>query len=166
MCRNINNNRNKKDKIMENFENVTSEIIPLNTPTKVVVPKGILIKVKKLDMKQNQFEFKPFDKVLVRDYNNEPWRATHYSHLDNDLNHYCGSSYWGQCIPYNEETAHLLGTTQPYEPAKPKEYHVSWGPDSEMQQTEYTAEELENFIKTAVIHNKNISNFTVRRINN
>lgn len=115
-------------------------------------------------MKQNQFEFKPFDKVLVRDVTSQAWEADLYSHTDEDGVHHCISSHWSLIIPYNEQTAHLIGTNRPYSPPQPKEYYVSQGPDSEMQETEFTAEEFENFIKTAVIRNKDISNFMVRRI--
>lgn len=119
-------------------------------------------------MKQNQFEFKPFDKVLVRDNDDECWKVNIYSHyIDNsDFPHSCIEENYSQCLPYNENTKHLIGTTEPYSPSQPKEYYVLWGPDSEMEQTQYTAEEFENFIKTAVICNKDISNFTVKRINN
>lgn len=67
-------------------------------------------------------------------------------------------------IVKNENTQHLVGTNQPYSPPQPKEYYVSWGPDSETEQTELTAEQFERFIKTAVINNKDISNFMVKRI--
>lgn len=110
-------------------------------------------------MKKHQF--KPFDQVLVRDYDDDPWRAMHYSHFNNEQQrHYCASSYWNQCIPYNEETAHLLGTTNPY--GKTKKWHVSshFGNFEE----EFDDEELENFIKTAVMNNKDITNFHVRYI--
>lgn len=60
--------------------------------------------------------FKPFDKVLVR-YNDEMvWKADYFSHYkDNNDYHYCciGNSY-RDCIPFNDQTAHLLGTTDPY----------------------------------------------------
>ena len=54
----------------------------------------------------------PFDKVLVRGKNGLTWRAEFYSHVDNDLHLVvCGCGLWKQCIPYNEETKHLVGTT-------------------------------------------------------
>lgn len=114
-------------------------------------------------MKQNQFEFKPFDQVLVRDDDNQRWRIDIYSHYENH-SHRCLNSTWHQCIPYDKNTARLLGIDQPYLPPQPKEYYVSWGPDSEMEQTEFTADEFERFIKTTVINNKDVSNFMVRRI--
>ena len=75
-------------------------------------------------MKQNQFEFKPFDKVLVRDHDSDLWRAAHYSHIDELQKHHCGGTYWEQCIPYNEETAHLVGTDKPYKKPEPKVWTV------------------------------------------
>ena len=56
-------------------------------------------------------EFKPFDKVLSRRCSEDYWVLNFYSHKT-DYYHVCidGSSNL-DCIPYNEETAHLLGTT-------------------------------------------------------
>ena len=56
-------------------------------------------------------EFKPFDKVLSRRCSEDYWVLNFYSHKT-DYYHICidGSSNL-DCIPYNEETAHLLGTT-------------------------------------------------------
>ena len=56
-------------------------------------------------------ELKPFGKVLVRDSKSDYWRATLFSHIDKNGCYYCVWASWNYCIPYNEETAHLLGTT-------------------------------------------------------
>lgn len=58
-------------------------------------------------------EFKTFDKVLVRDSNDYKWKAGFFSHYSEGLNYpfICVGGGYGQCIPYNEETKHLLGTT-------------------------------------------------------
>ena len=102
---------------------------------------------------------------MVRDYDDDPWRAMHYSHFNNEQQrHYCASSYWNQCIPYNENTAHLVGTNKPYTPPQPKTYWVEWVQNGDAHRVEYTDEELENFIKTAVLHNKDVQNFNVRKI--
>ena len=61
-------------------------------------------------------EFKPFDKVLVRD-NGEIWRAAIFSHyVKNRIYRYLttGDVSYKECIPYNKETKHLLGTDKPY----------------------------------------------------
>ena len=111
-------------------------------------------------------QFKPFDKVLVRDDEECNWKVGIYSHYEKEsvMPHKCVGSQYMYCIPYNEETAHLIGTNKPYTKPQPKTYHVEWGMDSQMEQQDYTDEEFENFIKTAVLKNKDISNFKVTRI--
>ena len=54
--------------------------------------------------------FKPFDKVLVRDGDKAPWRAEFFEGYDD--NFYCFRGAWEQCIPF-EGNEHLLGTTDP-----------------------------------------------------
>lgn len=115
-------------------------------------------------MKQNQFEFKPFDKVLVRDSNQGQWCASIYSHLNEGKGHVCVAGIWTYCIPYNENTAHLLGTYESYKEPEPKVWRVINSPASFDEM--YTNEELSNFIKTAVINNKDITNFHVMYIPN
>lgn len=56
-------------------------------------------------------ELKPFDKVVVRDTECSTWCADLFSHIDVDYRYACVGATWSFCIPYNEETAHLLGTT-------------------------------------------------------
>ena len=56
----------------------------------------------------------PFDKVLARDYLNDNWMADFFEKIEeNDIyyNVTCVTCKWVQCIPYNEDTKHLLGTT-------------------------------------------------------
>ena len=54
----------------------------------------------------------PFDKILVRDSDKQSWTCEFFSHINNICNYSIiglGLSYkW--CIPYNEETKHLVGT--------------------------------------------------------
>ena len=107
-------------------------------------------------------QFKPFDQVLVRDSNSRLWRANFYSHRDDIGNHVCISGVWNYCIPYNEETAHLLGTTNPYTPPQSKEWEIR--SNNGMYVAKFTSSELKHFIETAVINNKDITNFTVTRI--
>lgn len=61
-------------------------------------------------------QFKPFDKVLVRDDDEKKWRASLFAYYDENskLPYVCIPYVHTQCIPYNEQTAHLLGTTDPY----------------------------------------------------
>lgn len=63
------------------------------------------------DQKQ-ETEFKPFDKVLVRDRDDRKWGCDFFCHLgDKEGVFVCISSWWRQCIPY-EGNEHLLGTTK------------------------------------------------------
>lgn len=56
-------------------------------------------------------EFKPFDKVLVRFSLDSEWCASIFSHKSEYGQYICCGTVYNQCIPYNEQTAHLLGTT-------------------------------------------------------
>lgn len=63
-------------------------------------------------------EFKPFDKVLCRNSKDDIWEADFFARLTRKEIDYtqsgkylCVGDLWMYCIPYNEETAHLLGTT-------------------------------------------------------
>lgn len=63
-------------------------------------------------------EFKPFDKVLCRNSKDDTWEPDFFARLTRKEIDYtqsdkylCVGDLWMYCIPYNEETAHLLGTT-------------------------------------------------------
>lgn len=54
----------------------------------------------------------PFDKVLTRDSGNKEWTTTFFSYRrDNYYPFMCGTEPYVYCIPYNEDTKHLVGTT-------------------------------------------------------
>ena len=58
--------------------------------------------------------FRPYDKILVRDSRTCAWRCTFYSHTKEDgskWKYITGNSAYECCIPYNDETKHLVGTT-------------------------------------------------------
>ena len=67
-------------------------------------------KVKKFDVHTLQ----PFDKVLVRDGVLSEWTCTLFSHIINNLPFpiYCSGGYFRYCIPYNDNTKHLIGTKE------------------------------------------------------
>ena len=67
-----------------------------------------------LEVPDNEPQFKPFNRVLVRDNDTEQWRADFFSHMHNGW-YVCGGARWRYCIPY-EGYEHLVGTTD-----KPKE---------------------------------------------
>jgi len=56
-------------------------------------------------------EFKPFDKVLVRNSDGDAWRANFFSHIAENGIFACVSFCWIQCIPY-EGNEHRLGKTE------------------------------------------------------
>lgn len=62
------------------------------------------------------YKFKPFDKVLVRQSETCKWGASFFSNITDGVHKYrcCGMNYMF-CIPYNEQTAHLLGTKDNWE---------------------------------------------------
>ena len=62
-------------------------------------------KVEKFDVNTLQ----PFDKVIVRNYNNRIWEPDLFGYIKGDWVWSLQTAY-NQCIPYNEETKHLLGT--------------------------------------------------------
>lgn len=64
-------------------------------------------------------EFKPFDKVLVRDKDNEKWEADFFSHIQDENLYYFSTigGSWRQCIPY-EGNEHLVGTCDSPDPDK------------------------------------------------
>lgn len=71
---------------------------------------------------ETPFGLQPFDKVLVRDSCDEEWHAEFFSHIGINpcFPYQCVNYRWKYCVPYNNETKHLLGTNQ--EP--PKKYRI------------------------------------------
>lgn len=56
----------------------------------------------------------PFDKVLVRDDSQRRWKGDLFCYINEDregIKCFCLTYNWHRCIPYNEETKHLVGTT-------------------------------------------------------
>ena len=69
------------------------------------------IKKPKFDPKTLQ----PFDKVLVRDTNSEKWKIQFFSHVierDVDYPSVCITNPYRYCIPFNDDTKHLLDTNE------------------------------------------------------
>ena len=67
-----------------------------------------------VDLMKPKAEFKPFDKVLVRDSKSDNWRANLFGYIDKDGYYRCVYANWVYCIPY-EGNEHLLGTTKDVE---------------------------------------------------
>ena len=57
---------------------------------------------------------KPFDKVLVSDEHHTRWRCNFFSHIVDQFNYkyFTSDSCYKFCIPYNDDTKHLVGTTE------------------------------------------------------
>lgn len=66
---------------------------------------------------------KPFDKVLIRINNADNWRCDFFSYIkENDIYKYITiKSGYKYCIPYNDDTKHLVGTTD-----EAPEYYRYW----------------------------------------
>lgn len=57
----------------------------------------------------------PFDRVLVRDYSSIRWKTQLFSHIikyEKDCPYSCTDNSHKYCIPYNDDTKHLVGTTE------------------------------------------------------
>lgn len=66
----------------------------------------------------------PYDKVLVRDINSEKWKIQLFSHIIKDCfpyEYHCIGSCYNFCIPYNDDTKHLVGTAN-----KEPEFYRYW----------------------------------------
>ena len=84
----------------------------------------------KFKPKKNRFDPKTlnaFDKGLVRLTKDSVWNATFFSHYDKEVNWVCypfvttSCKSYDKCIPYNEDTKHLLGTSD-----EAPEYYRYW----------------------------------------
>jgi hypothetical protein len=65
---------------------------------------------------KQKIELQPFAKVLVRNSEDEVWRPSFWGYRkgSNLFPYGTTSGVFKYCIPYNEKTKHLLGTTEPY----------------------------------------------------
>lgn len=75
------------------------------------------------DKKFDINSLKPFDKVLARDNDDDCWRVSLFGY-DNTNSCYrfsCIEYAYKQCVPYNDDTKHLLGTDELCSP-----YYINW----------------------------------------
>ena len=74
----------------------------------------------KFNVKSNKPKFdpktlKPFDKVLVRDGNLGNWKNLFFSYIierETCYPYFCLNNQYKYCIPYNDDTKHLVGTAE------------------------------------------------------
>ena len=101
-----------------------STALPSTEEEKQRLFNGLAKKNKAWDAEKKQIvdlkpkcEFKPFDKVLGRNEKDDVWEAELFSHYREESQYPFRCIGFGRkyCIPYNEETAHLLGTTDDWE---------------------------------------------------
>ena len=72
--------------------------------------------------KFNPKTLQPFDKVLVRNSRTAKWRCEHFSYFkEGDAYPYMASTSYTFCVPYNDDTKHLVGTDY-----KEPEYYRCW----------------------------------------
>lgn len=66
---------------------------------------------------------KPFDRVIVRNFKTTKWRCEHFSYFDGSNYNPCIASCcsYAFCVPYNDDTKHLVGTTD-----EAPEYYRYW----------------------------------------
>ena len=79
------------------------------------------------ELVHNKFDpktLKPFDKILVREHNNCIWKCNLFSYIIGKEECYpcrCISGVYKYCIPYNDETKHLINTVE-----EAPEYYRYW----------------------------------------
>lgn len=78
----------------------------------IEVSEVMAIQLKEEKPKFDPQSLQPFDKVLVRDKENDKWRCNLFCHINEELirKYFCVFDNWIYCIPYNEETKSLVGT--------------------------------------------------------
>ena len=76
-------------------------------------------------IKKERFDpktLKPFDRVLVRNSKIEKWRCNHFSYFnEGDECRYVTFISYKFCVPYNDDTKHLVGTDH-----EAPEYYRYW----------------------------------------
>lgn len=99
------------------------------TEMKQKINEGIRHEMQRLIELMPEYEFDPFEKVLVRDFRNSEWRAAIFAWHDDREDHYpfrtTDNEGYSFCLPYNYITAPLVNTTLSLEELleqKEKEY--------------------------------------------
>ena len=78
-------------------------------------------------LKKEKFDpktLKPFDEVVVRNIESNTWRIEYFSHINErrkPYQFYCSGDNFAYCIPYNDDTKHLVGTRD-----EAPEYYRYW----------------------------------------
>ena len=119
-------------KVVEGYESLTSEgkMFAEYDGECILFPSREERDWGKFKPKKEKFDpktLKPFDRVLSR-YDGGCWSANLFSHIEEENNKYhgtcsfvCNGSLVKFCIPYNDDTKHLLGTSD-----EAPEYYRYW----------------------------------------
>lgn len=108
------------------------QIQPITETQQIILFDALAKKGKRWDAEKKKVvdlpkkcEFKPFDKVLCRNSKDDTWEVDFFARLTRKEVDYiqsdkylCVGQLWMYCIPYNEETAHLIGTTDEWKRGK------------------------------------------------
>lgn len=112
----------------ENFESFTADgrIIVYFDGECTLFPSRTQRNWAEFKPKQPKFDPKtlnPFDKVLVCNCDGDIWRCSIFSHIygKDNLPSVCNGIGYRYCIPYNEDTKHLVGTSD-----EAPEYYRYW----------------------------------------
>lgn len=97
--------------------------VPCEEPTfNWTTAKGVKNYRIKPKEKFNPKTLQPFERVLVRDGDKELWACVLFSHYTAEVYPFvCGNTSYMCCIPYDEETKHLVGTND-----EAPEYYRYW----------------------------------------
>lgn len=98
------------------------QIQPITETQQIILFDALAKENKAWDAEKKEFidlkpkvELKPFDKVVVRCSKADKWSIDFFSYKVSNGYICTGDAWFGYCLPYNEETAHLLGTTDDWE---------------------------------------------------
>lgn len=84
----------------------------------------------KYEPKKEKFDpkmLKAFDKVIVKNIQNNIWHIQYFSHINEKSTTYpffCLHDSYAYCIPYNDDTKHLVGTKE-----EAPDFYKYWGID-------------------------------------
>ncbi len=122
--RNEYNYERRFDSFMTEYFTLETDDADVQTYIRTIENKlGGKLNLETLEVEKHQSEFvdlkpkwtpKPFDRVITRTPDT-PWTANFFSHIDSDGVKNCIDDRYLMCLPYNEETAKLIGTTNNWE---------------------------------------------------
>ena len=103
-------------------EVLLSRLYPAREDEKKELFDALAKEGKRWDSKKKQImdlkpkvKLKPFDKVIVRCSKADKWSIDFFSYKVSNGYICTGDAWFGYCLPYNDETAKLIGTTDDYE---------------------------------------------------